>query len=121
MSKTVTVTITDGVKEQKIQHDISQNLLSTLLKENMATGGFCKGLSLCGHCKVRFVKGAPFPSAIERSFFSAEELREGFRLACQVKPVQDCAVEFLFEKESGMEIVTESTLKLEKEAETMQM
>lgn len=117
MSKTVTVTITDGASERKIMHDTGRNLLDTLLKENMAEGSFCKGLSLCGHCKVRFVKGAPFPSARERSFFTAEELRKGFRLACQAKPVQDCVMELLFEKESSMEIVTESTLKLEKEAE----
>lgn len=118
MSKTVTVTVTDGISERKIVHDTGRNLLDTLLKENMAKGSFCKGLSLCGHCKVRFVKGAPFPSARERSFFSAEELRQGFRLACQVKPMQDCAVELLFEKEGGMEIVTENSLKPEKEAET---
>lgn len=117
MSKTVTVTVTDGVIERKIIHDTGRNLLDTLLKENMARGSFCNGLSLCGHCKVRFIKGAPFPSARERSLFSAEELRQGFRLACQAKPVQDCMVELIFEKESGMEIVTENSLKPEKEAE----
>ena len=92
MSKTVMVTITDEVRERKILHDTSKNLLDTLLKENMTEGSFCKGLSLCGHCKVRFVKNAPFPSARERSFFTAEELRKGFRLACQAKPMQDCVM-----------------------------
>ena len=117
MSKTVTVTVTDRISERKIIHDTGRNLLDTLLKGNMAKGSFCKGLSLCGHCKVHFVKGAPFPSARERSLFSAEELRQGFRLACQAKPMQDCMVELMFETDSGMEIVTEDVLKLEKEAE----
>lgn len=118
MSKTITVTISDGTKEQKVLHDTSSSLLDTLLKENIAEGSFCKGLSLCGHCKVRFVKGAPFPSARERSFFSAEELRDGFRLACQAKPVQDCVLEVQFEADKGMEIVDASVLQLEAETDT---
>lgn len=119
MSKTITVTVADGQKERKILHDTSRNLLDTLLKENMTEGSFCKGLSLCGRCKVRFVKSAPFPSARERSFFSAEELRDGFRLACQAKPVQDSVVELLFETESGMDIVSEDVLMREKKADTI--
>ena len=44
-------------------------------------------------------------------------MREGLRLACQVKPVQDGVVELLFETDSGMEIVTEDSLKSEAKAD----
>ncbi|MBQ6889140.1 MAG: DUF4445 domain-containing protein [Lachnospiraceae bacterium] len=117
MSKTVTITVADGQKRLKVPHDISRNLLETFLQENFIEGSFCKGLSRCGHCKVRFVKNAPYPSARERSFFSAEELRDGFRLACQVRPKQDYVVELHFGKDSSMEIVSDSIVCTDKETD----
>lgn len=117
MSKTITVTIRDGASEWKVMQEAGEILLDAILKGNKMQGSFCRGISLCGHCKVRFVKNAPFPSAGERSFFSAEELRKGFRLACQTRPTQDCIAELLFEADHGMKIVSEHTWKPAKEAE----
>ncbi len=108
MSEKITVLVKSGQKNFSISHDAAETLLVTLQKENLAEGSFCKGLSLCGHCKVRFVKGAPFPSARDRKFFTPEQLRQGYRLACQAKPRQDCAVELHFAAEEEMEIVAEN-------------
>lgn len=114
MSEKVTVTVRRGQEEQRISRDAAETLLETLQKQNLAEGSFCKGLSLCGHCKVRFEKGAPFPSARDRQIFTAEELRQGFRLACQAKPRQDCVAELHFAAEDSMEIIA-GCLKEKKE------
>jgi len=106
LSETITITIEDGQIRQKILHDKAKSILETFLKNGMAQGGFCKGLSLCGHCKIRFLKGAPLPSAQDRKFFDAALLREGYRLACRAKPKQDCTIELCFGKEADMEIIT---------------
>lgn len=115
MSEKVTVTVRSGQEEQQIIHAAAKNLLETLQNHNLAEGSFCKGLSLCGHCKVRFEKGAPFPSARDRQVFTAEELRQGFRLACQAKPRQDCVVKLQFAVEDGMEMIAGSCLPEETE------
>lgn len=105
MSDRITVTVRWGQKAQKAEHEKRTNLLETLVKEGLANGSFCRNVALCGHCKVRFVKGAPFPSVQDRTFFSPEDLRNGFRLACHAKPLQDCEVELHFQQELAMEIV----------------
>ena len=58
--------------------------------------GFCGGRGVCGRCRVRFASGAPLPSAADRRFFSPQELREGYRLACTARPVSDCDIELCF-------------------------
>lgn len=105
MSETITITIEDGQTRQKILHDKEKSILETFIKNGTAQGGFCKGLSLCGRCKIRFLKGAPFPGASDRQFFDAALLREGYRLACAARPKQDCTIELCFEKEADMQII----------------
>lgn len=46
----------------------------------------CGGKGICGKCRVHFLQGAPLPSKGDRSVFLPEELRAGYRLACQAKP-----------------------------------
>jgi Na+-transporting NADH:ubiquinone oxidoreductase subunit NqrF len=43
----------------------------------------CGGEGLCGKCRLIVAGGAGEPTAVERDRFSAEELRAGWRLACQ--------------------------------------
>ena len=105
MSETITITIEDGQTGQKILHDKEKSILETFLKNGMTQGSFCKGLSLCGRCKIRCLKGAPFQCVSDRKYFDAAMLREGYRLACSAKPKQDCTIELCFEKEADMEIV----------------
>lgn len=69
--------------------------------------GFCGGHGTCGRCRVRFLTGAPLPSASDRRVFTPEQLREGYRLACTAKPVSDCRIELSFVKDSKMTVVSE--------------
>jgi uncharacterized 2Fe-2S/4Fe-4S cluster protein (DUF4445 family) len=43
----------------------------------------CGGEGLCGKCRVLVAAGAGEPTPVERDRFSADELRAGWRLACQ--------------------------------------
>jgi len=55
----------------------------------------CKGNGACGLCRVRLENvGAPI-SAIERLHLDSEQLRQGWRLACQFRPQEDLSVEIL--------------------------
>lgn len=43
----------------------------------------CGGAGICGKCRVIVVQNAVEPTSVERDRFSDEELRAGWRLACQ--------------------------------------
>ncbi len=51
----------------------------------------CGGNGTCHSCKVQVLDGpVSDPTAAETAFFSARQLDEGWRLACQVSPGGDC-------------------------------
>jgi uncharacterized 2Fe-2S/4Fe-4S cluster protein (DUF4445 family) len=53
----------------------------------------CGGFGKCKACKVRILSGdVSGPNAIETDLFSAEQIDEGWRLACQVYPLSDCKI-----------------------------
>ncbi|MFH0795198.1 MAG: ASKHA domain-containing protein [bacterium] len=43
----------------------------------------CGANATCGKCRVRFVNGAPEPTAAEARLISAGEISDGWRLSCQ--------------------------------------
>ena len=90
-----------------VTHDLSMTLMSTLLKNNLIEGSFCGGRGDCGRCMVQFIERAPFPTQLERNRLDAQELRQGFRLACLARPKDDCVIKLVFPKEREISIVTE--------------
>ena len=52
----------------------------------------CGGAGVCGKCRVQVTGGACEPSEADRNAFSQEQLREGWRLACQTAVRQDTLV-----------------------------
>ncbi len=57
----------------------------------------------CGKCRVRFLSGAPTPTAADMKFFSEKELSEGTRLLCRAVLQGDCEIE-LYGAGDGMVI-----------------
>lgn len=53
----------------------------------------CGGIGNCGQCRVRVVGQAPNPTPAERDMLDEPELRDGFRLACQLQPDHDLTIE----------------------------
>ncbi len=69
-------------------------LLQTAQRAGVEIVSVCGGAGLCGTCRVRAVKGrlSP-PTAVEESRFSAAELAQGWRLACQARVLGDVRVD----------------------------
>lgn len=50
----------------------------------------CGGAGVCGKCRVRVISGeVTRPNAAERKIFSQQELDQGYRLACETRPLSD--------------------------------
>ncbi len=119
MSEKIKITIVTDDEKQNIKnkeilknpvtvtHDSSVTLMSTLLQNKMIEGSFCGGRGDCGRCMVQFLQGAPLPTPLERSRLEAEELRQGFRLACLTRPKNDCVIKIKVPEEKEIFIVAE--------------
>jgi len=53
----------------------------------------CGGKGTCGKCKIWVIKGMNTITPIEEKFLSEEEIKKGFRLACQTKIFKDTIIE----------------------------
>ncbi|MCM1040408.1 MAG: ASKHA domain-containing protein [Ruminococcus sp.] len=121
MSESVKIVIIDGKRNKsieneataetgdflKVTHRLGATLMSTLLENHLISGNFCGGRGVCARCRVQFMEAAPIPTSMERRAFSPEELRDGFRLACMVKPKNDCVIKLAFSEEPDLDIVTD--------------
>ncbi len=85
-----------------------QTVLEALEEKGIYMDGGCFGTGRCGRCRVRFLFGAPLPTAGERQFFSAQELRDGMRLACLHKCSREWEVSAAFVQSAETAIVTET-------------
>ena len=79
--------------ESKLFFEPGESLLLLCRKAGIPVAANCGGKGICGKCRVRFLKGAPLPTAQERRFFSPDELRQGYRLACLSRLYTDCEIE----------------------------
>ncbi|GFM37094.1 ASKHA domain-containing protein [Desulfovibrio psychrotolerans] len=63
------------------------------LAQCVYTSGFfsapalCSGLGACGRCRMRITHNAPLPNGPDALYFTEEELRDGWRLACGHSPL----------------------------------
>lgn len=84
------------MKEQQIrvtfqpQGRVVSVLRGTTILEAAARAGLviktpCGGAGTCGKCRVQVTASASAPTPADETAFSAEELKEGWRLACQYR------------------------------------
>lgn len=92
--------------ESKLFFEMGESLLLLCQKAGIPIAANCGGKGICGKCRVRFLKGAPLPTASERRFFSPDELRSGCRLACLTRLYVDCEIEV--PKPGGVDAVTDA-------------
>lgn len=112
MSETIKVTIVIENRnkiQQRVEatQELGATLMSTLQREHLISENFCGGIGKCGRCRVQFIEGAPIPTVVERSRFSPDELREGYRLACMVRPKNSCVIRLAWKESYQMDIVTD--------------
>ena len=70
-----------------------QSLLECAHQLGVELVSLCGGKGTCGRCKVQVLSGKHTqPTSDEREALSPSELEQGYRLACQAHPLEDCKV-----------------------------
>ncbi len=69
----------------------NQSLLDCAHRLGVGIASLCGGQGTCHSCKIQLLSGTvSAPTGTEREVFSSEELKDGWRLACQTYPASDC-------------------------------
>lgn len=98
-----------GGKETVLFHDAGKTLLHTLREGGIQLPSLCGSIGKCGRCQVKFHGQAPLPSPADRAIIAPDKLREGYRLACMVRPRKSITVETAFGKEAEVHVVVGSS------------
>lgn len=88
-SGNVTITVND---KDKISVPQGSSLLSTLGDAGVHLSSACGGKGSCGQCKCQIVNGGGEIIDVEKAHFSRKQIKEHYRLACQVKVKGDMGV-----------------------------
>jgi Na+-transporting NADH:ubiquinone oxidoreductase subunit F len=79
--------------EKSIATPAGGKLLQTLANEGVFLSSACGGGGTCAQCKCKVLDGGGEALPTEQTHFTKGELREGWRLACQVAVKQDMKIE----------------------------
>ena len=82
-SGTVKIDINNGKKELDVTP--GNSLMSTLANEKIFLPSACGGKANCGQCKVQVLEGGGEILPTEIGFFNRKQIKDGWRLGCQVK------------------------------------
>lgn len=81
-------------EKQRIRSMPGETLLDTARRAGVRIASICGGRGLCKSCVIKVVAGpAAEPSEQDREFFSATELQESWRRACQTFLCGDSTIE----------------------------
>ena len=80
---TVKIDINDGKKVLDVQP--GGNLMGTLAEQKIFLPSACGGKANCGQCNVQVLEGGGEILPTEVGFFNRKQIKEGWRLGCQVK------------------------------------
>ena len=86
----VTITLNN---DKKITTPAGKPLLSTMADNNIFLPSACGGKGSCGQCRVRVTEGGGEPLPTEAVHFTRKEMKDHWRLSCQVKVKNDLSVE----------------------------
>jgi Na+-transporting NADH:ubiquinone oxidoreductase subunit F len=70
-----------------------KSLLRLLFENKYFIPSSCGGKGTCGYCKLRVLEGGGEALPTEALLLSSREIKEGFRLACQLKVRNDLRIE----------------------------
>lgn len=91
-SGNVTIAVNDD-EDKSITTPAGGKLLQTLAGEGVFLSSACGGGGTCAQCKCKVLAGGGEALPTEQPHFTKGELREGWRLACQVAVKQDMKIE----------------------------
>src|SRR4030042_1980090 len=71
----------------------NESLLACARRLGVGISSICGGRGTCHSCKVQVLSGTVSePTSNELETFASQELKEGWRLACQTYPISDCTL-----------------------------
>ncbi|WP_220253879.1 NADH:ubiquinone reductase (Na(+)-transporting) subunit F [Candidatus Similichlamydia laticola] len=82
----------DSLPDKSLLARFGETLLHCLRRAALSIPSPCGGKGTCHQCRVRVLEGGGEVSSLERSVFSPEEIKDGWRLACQVKLKEEATV-----------------------------
>lgn len=88
-SGNVTVSINS---DRKVEVESGRPLLSALATKNVFLPSACGGKGSCGQCKVQVTEGGGEILPTEAVHFTRKEIKDNWRLACQVKVKNDLEI-----------------------------
>jgi len=97
--------------KKNIKVNEGTTILEALEKVGMNINTPCGGKGICGKCKVLVKKGIAAAATIEEELLLEEEIKKGFRLACQTKLFKDTVIEIPPEIRLDFKRVFSSNLK----------
>ena len=80
---TVEIDVNDGKKILSVNP--GESVMNTLAAQKIFLASACGGKANCGQCKVQVLEGGGEILPTETGFFSRKQIKEGWRLGCQVK------------------------------------
>ena len=80
---TIKIDINDGKKVLDVTP--GNSLMTTLANEKIFLPSACGGKANCGQCKVQVFEGGGEILPTEVGFFNRKQIKDGWRLGCQVK------------------------------------
>lgn len=85
----VTITINS---DRKLEANSGKPLLSTMADNNVFLPSACGGKGSCGQCKVQVFEGGGDILPTETVHFTRRQIKDHWRLACQVKVKSDMSI-----------------------------
>ncbi len=79
-------------KDTDVTADSGKPLLSTMADNDIFLPSACGGKGSCGQCKVQVLEGGGEILPTETVHFSRKEMKDNWRLACQVKVKEDMEI-----------------------------
>jgi Na+-transporting NADH:ubiquinone oxidoreductase subunit F len=83
----------NGDPEKAIKAPAGDKLLNTLANQGIFVPSACGGGGACGQCRCKVLKGGGDVLPTELGHLTKRDVREGWRLACQVAVRQDMEIE----------------------------
>ncbi len=79
--------------DRKLTASSGKSLLSTMADNNVFLSSACGGKGSCGQCRIQVEEGGGEILPTEAVHFTRKEIKNNWRLACQVKVKGDMAIE----------------------------
>lgn len=67
-------------------------LSKSLTHKKILIPSACGGKGTCGYCKLRVTEGGGYVLPLEKAKLTRREIKQGYRLSCQVKVVEDMKI-----------------------------